>query len=64
MASPTRAPRGHRPRGRVPGGRALPGLIGKTRRFRQSVLWVPSQSGLSAVALQPQNHTSSVFSAV
>jgi hypothetical protein len=30
----------------------------------QRELCVPSQNGLPSVALQPQNHTSSVFSAV
>ena len=65
-ASAIRAPRVHAPRDHAayPGAALPPGLIGKPRSFRQSVLWVPSQSGLSAVALQPQNQTSSVFSAV
>ena len=68
-ASAIRAPRVHAPRDHAaraayPGTALPPGLIGKPRSFRQSVLWVPSQSGLSAVALQPQNQTSSVFSAV
>ena len=39
------------------------GNIAKSETAGQSVLWVPSQNGLPAVALQPQNQTSSLLSA-